>query len=200
MNHVEAISEGTVPDRDKNPLIQAFLETSPRNQYSKVLEGIGRVAVAVAFAEFTVDMIGCSLTGKPEAFMALTKNMSLGPKIDRVMDMCRSLSVDNSLRDDVKSFCSRLQNMIKTRNDTVHSLYGVDLGEVIRITLRAVPKKRRSVVTPEELNKLSREITELASEGVSLEEAIEKQQGLPRDKHVASRCSAAESTHNLAAR
>jgi len=58
------------------------------------MEGIGRVAVAVSYAEFTIDMLCWSLTGELEAYLTLTKAMSLGPKIDRVNDMCKSLITD----------------------------------------------------------------------------------------------------------
>jgi hypothetical protein len=143
------------------------------------MEGIGRVAVAVSYAEFTVDMLGWSLTGKLEAYLTLTKRMSFGPKVDCVKDMSKSLVTDNGLRDGVKTFCENLKNIINKRNYAVHSLYGVDLGDIIRVNIRAIPERRRTVVTPSELFELSAEITKLAAEGASLRDEVENHRRKP---------------------
>ena len=47
-----------MPEGNINALIQAFVAAARREQYSKVMEGIGHVAVAVSYAEFIVDSIG----------------------------------------------------------------------------------------------------------------------------------------------
>jgi hypothetical protein len=169
-----ATSEGNMPDHDIKPLLEAFVEASRRHQYSGVMEGIGHVAVAVSYAEFTVDTLGWALTGQLDAYLALTKSMALGQKIDRVKDMCKTLITDIELREEGKTFCDNLRKIIERRNNAIHSLYGIDRGDVIRINLRAVAGNRRTVVTPADLFNLSSEIAELASKGASLGQQVAK--------------------------
>jgi len=47
-----------MPEGNINALIQAFVAAARRERYSKVMEGIGHVAVAVSYAECIVDSIG----------------------------------------------------------------------------------------------------------------------------------------------
>ena len=102
-----------MPEGNINALIQAFVAAARRERYSKVMEGIGHVAVAVSYAEFIVDSIGGVLTGELEAYSALTKGMSLGPKADHVKVMSKSLIMDNDLRDIAIRFCSDLKKDIR---------------------------------------------------------------------------------------
>ncbi len=78
--------------------LEAFLKVKRDHKFAKVAEGIGRVAVAVSWAEFVVDMLGGRLIAEPNAYLILTKGMSLGPKTDRVREMCRTLISDKELK------------------------------------------------------------------------------------------------------
>lgn len=124
-------------------------------------------------------MLGWYLAGELEVYRVFTKSMSLGPKIDRVKEMCKSLISDVDLRKKISAFCVNLKDAIVKRNDAVHALYGVDRGDVIRINLRASPDKRRIIVTPEDLSNLSIEILKLAHEGSSLSEQVKKHRQKP---------------------
>jgi hypothetical protein len=75
------------------------------HRYSKVMEGIGRLTVAVSYAEFLVDMIGSHLTGDIDAYLLLTDNMSLGVKTIRVLKMCTLITGDGDLKKDAELFC-----------------------------------------------------------------------------------------------
>ena len=46
-----------------NPVMRGLLQAELGNPFSKVMEGIGRVAAATSEAEFLLDIIGWRLTG-----------------------------------------------------------------------------------------------------------------------------------------
>jgi hypothetical protein len=54
------------------------------------MEGIGRIALAVSFLEFSVDGIGWSLlTSDLNVYLALTGTMSVASKADRLAELAR---------------------------------------------------------------------------------------------------------------
>ncbi|MFI5023776.1 MAG: hypothetical protein ACHQRJ_19260 [Alphaproteobacteria bacterium] len=156
---------------DTNPF-RKVLEEEIGNRYSKVMEGIGRVAVAMSFAEFIIDAIGCRLTGNWNAYAALTHRMPLGTKVDRVREMCGMILLDPAARERAQRFCGDVADFIKHRNETVHSLYGQWGSHILRFKFPSRGEETNLTVTPEELFELADEIWSLASDNSSLAEAL----------------------------
>jgi hypothetical protein len=68
------------------------------DQYSSVMEGIGRVAVAASFLEFSLDNLGRSLTSDLQVYRVLTDTMSVVSKADRLAELAKEVIIDEELR------------------------------------------------------------------------------------------------------
>jgi hypothetical protein len=122
------------------------------NQYPKVMQGVGRVAVNLSFAEEALNNLGQTLTGDPDAYRIWAHGLSSGAKTIRIRKLCELIR-DESVKSRATAFCDKFTAMLKERNAVVHSLYVVSPNSVHRIG-----KGKLDKVSPHELDLLAKKI------------------------------------------
>lgn len=152
----------------------AFLADLFDSKYPKVMEGVGRIAAALAIAEFYVDMIGFHLTGNFEAYASLTKSMSSGTKIRRVKEMCSQLIADEPLKARATTFCGQLLDILSDRNTYIHAIYLDEGAEITRVRFPVRDKSPVKKVTAIELFECAARILGLVRQNDSLPKDVER--------------------------
>lgn len=159
-----------MPEND-NPIRRA-LQDQLGDRYSQVMEGIGRVAVAMSHAEFFIDVVGCRLTGNWHAYFALTNRMALSVKVARVAEMSEGVLLNPEIMERVKRFCKEVGRLIEHRNTAVHSLYYEHESGIYRFKFTTRRNTTHGNVTPDELLELEDKILSLTAANKSLDDEV----------------------------
>jgi hypothetical protein len=153
------------------PLMDAIFQTQLGHQYSRVMEGIGRIALAVSFLEFSVDGLGWSLTSDLQVYHALTGFMSVASKANRLVELAKQVLLDEELLERTVDYCKGVLPLLEGRNRAVHSLYSVEEDGIIQFKA-ALKHQPIKTVEAEEFFDLADKIWDFIGESKTLQEDV----------------------------
>ena len=122
----------TTRNANSGALMDAIFQTQLGHEYSRVMEGIGRVALAVSVLEFSVDGLGWSLTSDPQVYLALTRTMSVASKANRLAELAKQVIIDEKLRARTVKFCNAVRPLLEKRNRAVNYMYKLEDDGVLQ--------------------------------------------------------------------